>query len=436
LRKTLTYPVKDPVKFKHQLLEWSRKFSHFCFYDSNTSEGKGYQLVAAVGALEIISPSEDSLGTVTRAHASNNDWLFGYLSYELKNEVEQLDSKNHDGLHFPPALFFRPQFVFELNKTEVKVCFLQETDEEVETMIKAIHKNSYHIPHHKYNVSRLTPHITIKKRIEREQYIETVNKIKEHIRKGDVYEMNFCQEFYSEGSSIDPLEIYLNLNQVSLSPFSAFCRFNDKYLLSSSPERYLKKNGTTLISQPIKGTRSRGMDATADELMKKELEADEKERSENVMIVDLVRNDLSRIAKEGSVKVDEMFKVYTFKQLHQMISTISCELQQGKTFADVIRATFPMGSMTGAPKVKAMQLIEQYESTRRGLYSGAVGYISPTGDFDLSVVIRSILYNASDRYLSFMTGSAITDGSDPEKEYEECLLKAKAMFSVFNNSLN
>ena len=148
------------------------------------------------------------------------------------------------------------------------------------------------------------------------------------------------------------------------------------------------------------------------------------------MIVDLVRNDLSRIAKKDSVKVDELFGVYTFDQVHHMISTISCELREDKGLKDVFEATFPMGSMTGAPKIRAMELIEKFEQTKRGLYSGAVGYISPEGDFDFNVVIRSMQYNALNKYLSFMVGGAITIGSDAELEYEECLVKAKALFEV------
>ena len=152
-----------------------------------------------------------------------------------------------------------------------------------------------------------------------------------------------------------------------------------------------------------------------------------KDRSENVMVVDLVRNDLSKVCKEGTVRVDELYGIYSFPQVHQMISTVSGELKEEVCFTDILKATFPMGSMTGAPKNKVMHLIEKYEQTKRGIFSGAVGYISPNGDFDFNVVIRSIMYNADTSYLSFQTGSAITFYSDPEKEWEECLLKAEAI---------
>jgi para-aminobenzoate synthetase component 1 len=167
-----------------------------------------------------------------------------------------------------------------------------------------------------------------------------------------------------------------------------------------------------------------------DEQNKEELFHSSKDRSENVMVVDLMRNDLSKICKEGTVNVDELYGIYSFPQVHQMISTISGELKKNISFSEIIQATFPMGSMTGAPKKKVMELIEQYEKTKRGIFSGAVGYISPAGDFDFNVVIRSIMYNSMSGYLSFQTGSAVTFYSDPEKEWDECILKAEAMKKV------
>ena len=198
------------------------------------------------------------------------------------------------------------------------------------------------------------------------------------------------------------------------------------------PGTVFKKGGSKNISQPIKGTSKRMQEnAVSDEKNKMDLYHSNKDRSENVMIVDLVRNDLSKVCKEGTVKVDELFGIYSFPQVHQMISTVSGELKDNISFQEIIRATFPMGSMTGAPKKRVMELIEQYERTKRGIFSGAVGYISPNGDFDFNVVIRSIMYNSQSGYLSFLTGSGITFYSDPEKEWEECLLKAEAMKNVF-----
>lgn len=257
--------------------------------------------------------------------------------------------------------------------------------------------------------------------------------MQQHIALGDIYEANFCQEFYAENTQIEPLSTFWRLNVISEPPFACFLKINRHFLLSASPERYLQRKGNTVISQPIKGTAKRSQNPEKDEQLKTELKQNPKERSENVMIVDLVRNDLSHFATKGSVKVTELCKVYTFKQVHQLISTIEATVNENTSSVDLIRSTFPMGSMTGAPKVSAMKIIEQLEATKRGLYSGAVGYFAPNGDFDFNVVIRSILYNAERQYVSFSVGSAITAKSAAEREYDECLIKAKAMRKVLEN---
>jgi para-aminobenzoate synthetase component I len=273
--------------------------------------------------------------------------------------------------------------------------------------------------------------IAFKSRFTLFEYIDIVGQLQKHIQRGDCYEINFCQEFYGEDVTIDPVRTYAALSAISPTPFGAFYRLQDKYLLCASPERYLQKTGNHLISQPIKGTWKRDInDVETDSLNRQALYHNPKERSENVMVVDLVRNDLSKICEEGSVKVDELFGIYSFPQLHQMISTISGNIKKEMDWIDAIKATFPMGSMTGAPKKKVMELIEQYEKTKRGIFSGAVGYVTPEGDADFNVVIRSILYNQSSRYLSYQVGSGITFYSEAEKEYDECLLKAAAIKKV------
>ncbi|MCH7535945.1 MAG: anthranilate synthase component I family protein [Bacteroidetes bacterium] len=264
--------------------------------------------------------------------------------------------------------------------------------------------------------------------------IQKVGQIKEHIQQGDIYEMNFCQEFYADNAVIDPVEVYMGLNEKSPAPFSCFYKFKEKFLISSSPERFLKKTGNKIISQPIKGTVKRGKSDVEDVVLKEILAGNAKEQSENVMIVDLVRNDLSRSARLGTVEVEELFGIYSFEQVHHMISTVSAELKDDIHLVDVIKNAFPMGSMTGAPKVSSMKLIEKYEESKRGLFSGSIGYITPSGDFDFNVVIRSILYNEANQYVSFTTGSAITINSNAEKEYEECHLKGKALRQVLNST--
>ena len=254
-----------------------------------------------------------------------------------------------------------------------------------------------------------------------------------HIERGDIYEANFCQEFFSENTKIDPLKSYLHLNEISKPPFATFLKFDKHYVLSASPERYLKKTGERIVSQPIKGTAKRLEDPSEDKKMVEKLSLDPKERSENIMITDLVRNDLSKIAEKGSVKVEELCKIYSFEQVHQMISTISCTVSADLSPVKIIKNTFPMGSMTGAPKISAMKIIEELEDAKRGLYSGAVGYFEPNGDFDFNVIIRSILYNEDLNYVSYSVGGAITVKSIPENEYEECLIKAKAMREVLES---
>ena len=325
----------------------------------------------------------------------------GYISYDVKNKIEDLSSKHPDHLGFPEICFFEVDEV--LDRAAIKELFL-----------KPISKKKY-------------SKINIRQRVSKAEHINSIKRIKAHIQRGDIYEMNYCVEFYAENALIDPISIFEKLNAIAEAPFSSFMKFNEHYIISSSPERFLKRTGTKLISQPIKGTAARGKTKKEDDNLRSQLKKSLKDRTENVMIVDLVRNDLSRIAKEGTVKVTELFGIHSFKQIHQMISSISCELNKNITFNDIIRATFPMGSMTGAPKVSAMELIEKFECTKRGVYSGAMGMIEPNGNFDLSVVIRTILYNSKKKYLSFMVGSAITASSDPEKEYEECMLKAKGM---------
>jgi para-aminobenzoate synthetase component 1 len=355
----------------------------------------------------VATGNADSKTVKSIAEIEKGKNYFGYISYDYKNKIEYLTSCNIDHLNFDELFFFEP-----------------------------IELQHFNTPIHLSSISNTISNaaIEIKQRVSRQEYISTVSKLKEHISKGDIYEINYCIEFYAENAMINPLSVYKKLNQISEAPFSAFLKLNDKYIISSSPERFIQKKGNEIISQPIKGTARRDDEKNADDILKEELKNSLKDKTENVMIVDLVRNDLSKIAKRGTVKVDELFGLYSFKQVHQLISTISSELNEQFDFKDIIHALFPMGSMTGAPKIKTMQLIEQYEKTKRGVYSGALGYIGENGNFDFSVVIRSILYNSKNKYLSFMVGSAITAQSNAEQEYEECLLKAKAMFEVLRDN--
>jgi para-aminobenzoate synthetase component I len=279
-----------------------------------------------------------------------------------------------------------------------------------------------------------SPRLTIQQRLSKQEHIQTIRQLQQHIVRGDCYEINFCQEFFAENADIDPVHIFQKLIAVSPNPFSALYKLNDRFLICASPERFLAKKGNKIFSQPMKGTAKRNLvDKNEDNQLKRQLQQNAKERSENVMVVDMVRNDLSKVCVESSVRVDELFGVYTYPQVHQMISTISGELKPEAKFSEIIEATFPMGSMTGAPKHRVMELIDQYETSARGIFSGSVGYVSPENDFDFNVVIRSIMYNASSKYLSYQLGSGITFYSDPEKEWEECLLKGEAIKKVLTS---
>jgi len=344
----------------------------------------------------------------------------------LKNEIENLTSENIDGLNFPKVHFFQPRYLLKYENDLLVIEYLTEYDDESSVQKIFDEIVSYFVE------PNYVPPFGGKGgfRVSKTEYLATVNKIKQHIQQGDIYEMNYCMEFFAEGTVVHAANIYQKLNDNSPMPFSCYYKNKKHHLACASPERFLAKRGKKIISQPIKGTAKRGETQGDDELIKQQLKNSQKERSENVMIVDLVRNDLSRTAERNSVVVEELFGVRTFSRLHQMISTVVSTVRSDVDGVDVIKNAFPMGSMTGAPKVRAMQLIEEYEKTKRGLYSGAVGYITPSGDFDFNVVIRSILYNAENNYLSFMVGSAITAESDAEKEYEECLLKATAMLQT------
>jgi para-aminobenzoate synthetase component 1 len=401
-----------------KLASVSSFYTDACILVSNDFPGSEKKILAGIGSVKkVVSLTEENAFEILKKEISaSNRWLFGHFSYDLKNANEHLFSKNPNGMDFPLANFFEPEFLvqFENEKTSIK------------TNGNAKPENLFS------NVTEIKTEsiaaFKLKARTPRAEYISNAKKLIDHIRRGDIYEINYCIEFFAEHVVINPAEIFLKLNSLAEAPFSALYKNGDQWLICASPERFLQKKGSRIISQPIKGTRQRGKSIEEDELLKKELFLDAKERSENVMIVDLVRNDLSKSAKKGTVHVEELFGIHSFKSVHQMISTISAESKENIHPIDIIRNAFPMGSMTGAPKIKAMQLAEEFENRKRGLYSGSVGYFTPELDFDFNVVIRSIQYNSKTGYISLMVGSAITANADPEKEYEECLLKAKTLF--------
>lgn len=428
MRTSIYKSISDPKLFKQQLLFWSEQFREIIYLDSNDypQNYSSYDCVLAVDAFTSIKTDyHNAFEDLKQYQQNTKDWLFGYLSYDLKNDIEQLQSHNYDGLEFADLFFFQPKKLFLLKGNQLEIQYLNMCDDEVEEDFEEIVESRKS----KVEIEEIA---TIQQRIPKANYLEKVSKILEHIHRGDIYEANFCMEFFAENATIDPIEKFLKLNEISQPPFAVLFKNNKHFLLSATPERYLRKKGERIISQPIKGTAKRFLDPIEDEQSKMQLALDPKERAENIMITDLVRNDLSRTAQKGSVEVQELCKIYSFLQVHQMISTVTSKLDLKYSVVDILKTTFPMGSMTGAPKISVMKIIEQLEETKRGLYSGALGYFKPNGDFDFNVVIRSILYNQEKKYVSFSVGSAITSQSIPEKEYEECLLKAKAMREVLS----
>lgn len=422
-----SFPVSDFEQVKEKVLNWSNRFSTFCFLDNHQYQIEPHSMECLLAAGVKRELKLNAGNAVAQLEAFRTDdtflasgWLFGHLGYDLKNEMENLLSSNPDGVGFPDLYFFEPEILIRLSQREIiiEAADARGVFNEIEAATDSV------------AMPGRSP-VLIKNRVGQTEYVSIIRKLKQHILRGDCYEINFCQEFYAEDVMIDPSEVYKKLSAVSPNPFSALYRVQDHWLVCASPERFLKRKRSSVLSQPIKGTSKRELlNEEKDRQNKEGLFHSAKDRSENVMVVDLVRNDLAKICTEGTVKVDELYGIYSFPQVHQMISTVSGELKEGISFADIIRATFPMGSMTGAPKKRVMELIEQYEQTRRGIFSGAVGYIAPNGDFDFNVVIRSIMYNAATQYLSYQAGSGITFYSDPEMEWEECLMKAAAIKKV------
>ncbi|HMH24256.1 MAG TPA: anthranilate synthase component I family protein [Puia sp.] len=432
------------------MLSWASRFNICCFLDNHGYglPAHSFECLLALGARDFVrAEAGDAFDRLAKFAARHNDWLFGHLGYGLTKETEPSGEGPHrsdpgqalptdaetnpgprafrgtsrlpDPIGFPDLFFFVPEILIELNPDTIRIGSFQADQ-------AAILADIQHEAEAPSGARQAVP--VLVPRFSREEYLDTVNRLQAHILKGDCYEINFCQEFFAQPAVIDPLQTWFSLSRNSPNPFGAWYRIESAYLLCASPERYLKRMGNTLLSQPIKGTwpRSPG-DPSGDKAGREQLYASSKDRSENVMVVDLVRNDLSKICLPGSVRVEELYGIYSFPHVHQMISSVKGELPAGVGFVDCIRATFPMGSMTGAPKRRVTGLIGQYERSRRGLFSGAVGYVTPDGDFDFNVVIRSILYNQRVNYLSYQVGSGITWYSDPVSEYEECLLKAEGI---------
>lgn len=428
MKNTLSYKINSINEVFERLLLISKSYRKSAVYYSSSYQDKysSYDLIAGIGETETFSSynSKTAMNEFAEFARKHKTWLFNVVSYDVKNNFEKLSSNNTNRLNFPEIASFSPEFLIQVKSGILQISSDKEK-QDIENFYTSL-QNTKTEPG-KQVIGEISESVSKK------EYLDKIQKIQNHIQKGDVYELNYCIEYNADYQELTPEYLSLNLNRISPVPFFAFYKFDSYYLLSASPERFIKKNGELIISQPIKGTIKRSSYKAEDNKMKEQLANSEKDKSENVMIVDLVRNDLSKIAQRSTVKPEELFGIYTFPQVHQMISTVSCKMKENTSIFDIFKALFPPGSMTGAPKIRAMELIEEYENTKRSWYSGTVGYISPEMDFDFNVIIRSLLINSSIKKLSFEVGGAITSKSDADNEYEECLLKAKAIMQLLKN---
>ena len=385
----------------------------------NSNDGTAVLAFGETDRLRVNDASGEMATMKDFLHKHAGRYIFTGLSYDLKQSFLSIASQNPDFLQLPDALFWVPEVVLEIKNDEVSSVLQGEWNAYIQQKVTAFFSAKTEAFQWQAN---------LKPRTSQADYLDTVKTLQEEIQYGSIYEVNYCQEFYDDQFDLThPEAAYFRLNAITQAPFSAYFAFDEFHLICGSPERFLDLKGTQLRSQPIKGTRKRSSNPKEDARLKEELINDPKERAENVMIVDLVRNDLSQVAQKSSVQVEELFGIYSFNTVHQMISTITCEVKPEVSFLDILKATFPMGSMTGAPKRSAVSLIEKHENFKRGWYSGSVGYISPNGDFDLNVVIRSLIHNQDKKYLSCAVGGAITIQSTPEAEYEECQVKVQSI---------
>ncbi len=423
-KATFSIKAEQYESIKQRMLNWSKQFSILLFLDSNEYADKYSRYECLLGAGMHHAGPLSGLDDVHRFHSANNDWLFGHINYDYKNYLEPRVSSQHPAVvGFPDFFFFQPLVVCYIPSGQRQMVIETLTADPVELFNEIMNTSA--------EIDNNIPAVNFVKRTDKQVYIDTVNKLRHHIKEGDCYEINYCNEGYATGVNIEPVPVFYALNHLSRAPFAAYYRNGHRYMVCASPERYIRKEGNTVLSQPIKGTARRGEDAETDAVIKNDLYHSIKDRAENVMITDLVRNDLARSCEVGSISVEELFGIYTFPQVHQMISTISGRLSNEQPFTDALKYSFPMGSMTGAPKIKVMELVDRYEDTRRELFSGTVGYITPGADFDFNVIIRSLFYDAEQQRLSYQSGGAITYDSNAESEWEEMRLKAWALERIF-----
>ena len=398
---------------------------HFTFLPPNSPERQAYLAWGRKSAFSLNESNASEIGKLNVWLKEKTLPVFGYLSFEAKKLFEKNAYENccSDGSEL--VYFFEPEHIWK-EENGMWICLTEEQPNE-RSVIEDFLSN-----YKKIEPSALDEKLVFEMLETKESYIEKTERILGDIQRGDYYETNFCMPLQAKGSLNEAFAHFSKMNNATEAPHTVYFNGDNLQLLCTSPERFIQKKGNKIISQPIKGTIKRGANSTEDEENKTWLRASKKEQAENIMIVDLVRNDLSRLAEKASVQVTELCELHTFKTLHHLVSTVEAQLPSDITFTEILAATFPMGSMTGAPKISAVQHMEKIEMLDRGLYSGTFGVIEPNGNFDFNVIIRSAVYNKEKKQTTIKVGSAITHASNAEAEYDECLLKAASTLSIFN----
>jgi para-aminobenzoate synthetase component 1 len=399
--------------------------NHFTFLPPNTSERQAFIAWGKKDAFVVNENNPTDIQKLNQWLAGKTTPVFGYISFEAKKLFEKNSYRNSssDGSDF--LYFFEPEHIWKEENGKWKALGEEEPNERsvIEDFLSS-YKN--------VEITSIEEKLVFEMLESEVSYVEKIQDILNNIQQGQYYETNFCIPLQASGELKDAFVHFSKMNNATEAPHATYFNGDKLQLLCTSPERFIQKKGTQIISQPIKGTIRRGLNSEEDAQNKALLQSSEKERSENIMIVDLVRNDLSRIAEKASVNIKSLCELHTFKTLHHLISTVEAQLPSNITFTEILAATFPMGSMTGAPKISSVKHMEKLEILDRGIYSGSFGVIEPDGNFDFNVIIRSAVYNKEKKQTTIKVGSAITNASNAEAEFEECLLKAASTLSIFN----
>ena len=411
-------------RLKQNILEWCNAQDEYCtLFENITIQSRDEnQFIWKLGVIcqsEYLYDSLDFPLTKFEEYIQTKEnEKFCFISYDLKNNFENLTSRNEDKVDFPLILAWEPQLIFIYNtQGSLEIHYTNEKSQQQVVAILNWNRRT----------NKLAEDAEIKTKTSKLEYQQAFDKITNYIKKGDLFELNFCKEFYVNDINVESIALYEIMKGRTQANFCVYAQLKNHIVICISPERFITKKGNTILSQPIKGTKKSSSNQKEKQEFIQQLRDSPKDRAENTMAVDVVRNDFSKICVPGTVHVPNFCDVVDYGNVIQMFSTIVGELKPNISFIEILRAVFPMASMTGAPKIRAMEIIEELESSKRGLYSGTIGYILPNGDFDFNVVIRSIIYNRKNRYLSFHTGGAITIQSQMEEEYKETELKASSL---------